>query len=121
MAVHRDVHLWLPHPSPGLWDTVAGAASGVGDRRADPTAVLPRHPLVSSLGRDARELQLMLRDTVPTAELRHHPWDVAPTTLLGRLQRDLAADRPPAADLALDGRTGRCRCTPATAGCARSR
>ncbi|WP_418608086.1 exodeoxyribonuclease V subunit gamma [Georgenia sp. SUBG003] len=20
LAVHRDVHLWLPHPSPALWD-----------------------------------------------------------------------------------------------------
>ena len=24
LAEHRDVHLWLPQPSPVLWDTLAG-------------------------------------------------------------------------------------------------
>ncbi|NHC16331.1 exodeoxyribonuclease V subunit gamma, partial [Motilibacter deserti] len=28
VAEHRDVHLWLPHPSPSLWQRVAQAASG---------------------------------------------------------------------------------------------
>ena len=60
LAEHRDVHLWLPHPSPALWDRVAPVAVGVPARRADPTAELPRHPLLAALGRDVRELQLRL-------------------------------------------------------------
>ena len=41
LARHRDVHLWLPHPSPVLWQRVAQVAEGVPARRADPTAELP--------------------------------------------------------------------------------
>ena len=97
LATHRDVHLWLPHPSPALWSAVAEhLATGpapVLARAEDPTAALARHPLLASLGRDARELQLMLstRDVtdelVPEASGRH------PGTLLERLQRDIAANR----------------------------
>ena len=31
----RDVHLWLPHPSPALWDALAGAAPAPVPRRDD--------------------------------------------------------------------------------------
>ncbi|MGZ4442727.1 MAG: exodeoxyribonuclease V subunit gamma, partial [Nocardioidaceae bacterium] len=58
LAEHRDVHLWLPHPSDRLWQRVALAGAGVGPRRDDPTADLPRHPLLASCARDAREMQL---------------------------------------------------------------
>jgi exodeoxyribonuclease V gamma subunit len=106
LARHRDVHLWLPHPSPALWERVRRhAPDGVPPRRADPTADLPRHPLLASLGRDVRELQLRL-GTV--AADRHHPTaDPARTTLLARLQCDLRDDRAPAGDheLAPDDRS----------------
>jgi exodeoxyribonuclease V gamma subunit len=97
IAQHRDVHLWLPHPSPGLWDRLADVAV-VGPRRDDSTVDVPRHPLVSSLGRDTRELQLMLAAHTTQATVRHHPATVEPTSLLTRLQCDLHEDRPPAAD-----------------------
>jgi exodeoxyribonuclease V gamma subunit len=89
LAAHRDVHLWLPHPSPVLWQELAGRDAG--RRRADPTATLARHPLLRSLARDVRELQLRL----PAHTSSHHPDDDRPRTLLGRLQTDLREDRPP--------------------------
>ncbi|MFC5993241.1 exodeoxyribonuclease V subunit gamma [Pseudonocardia hispaniensis] len=93
LAVHRDVHLWLPHPSPALWDAVAPHAGAVPRRAADPTAELPRHPLLSSLGRDVRELQLRL----PVAAAgRHHRGTEPPATLLGLLHRGLRDDALPA-------------------------
>ncbi len=92
LAEHRDVHLWLPHPSPALWASVE-APGEIPLRRADPTAGTPRHPLLRSLGRDARELQLRLpAESVDT----HHPTvDHPPATLLERLQADLRADHTP--------------------------
>ncbi|HXV92582.1 MAG TPA: exodeoxyribonuclease V subunit gamma [Pseudonocardia sp.] len=97
LAEHREVHVWLPHPSPGLWDRVAAvAAPGVPRRREDPSAGTARHPLLASLGRDVRELQVRLSATA--ASERHHPLPAAPATLLGRLQADLRADRPPAGE-----------------------
>ena len=53
LGEHRDVHLWLPHPSAALWDgSLTGLAGAVpAPRRHHP----PRagHPLLASLGRDA--------------------------------------------------------------------
>ncbi|SDX85007.1 DNA helicase/exodeoxyribonuclease V, gamma subunit [Modestobacter sp. DSM 44400] len=92
LAEHRDVHLWLPHPSPALWGELAGRTAG--RRRDDPTATLAAHPLLRSLGRDVRELQLRL----PAHADTHHCDDERPGTLLGRLQADLRDDRPPSAD-----------------------
>lgn len=94
LAEHRDVHLWLPHPSPALWQRLAGRTAG--RRREDDTATLPDHPLLRSLGRDVRELQLRL----PPHEDEHHGDAGRPATLLGRLQADLRDDvLPGAADL----------------------
>ncbi|MGI5132580.1 exodeoxyribonuclease V subunit gamma [Pseudonocardia sp. CA-107938] len=92
LAEHRDVHLWLPHPSPDLWARIPQVAE-VPLRSADPTAVLPRHPLLASLGRDVRELQVRL-STRATRSV-HHPLPEPPATLLGRLQRELRDDAPP--------------------------
>ncbi len=101
LAVHRDVHLWLPHPSPALWDRVRALvpASQVRLARAqDPTAALSRHPLLASLGRDARELQLVLPDA---RDVHHavHAVHAAPAavpagreTLLARLQHQIRDD-----------------------------
>jgi exodeoxyribonuclease V gamma subunit len=97
LAERREVHLWLPHPSPVLWDQVQPHAVPRGPlpRGADPTRELPRHPLLASLGRDARELQLALAAAgTPTAH-SHHRAPARPDTLLGRLQAALAYDEPP--------------------------
>lgn len=104
LATHRDVHLWLPHPSGALWDRLEPEArklTGRLPRREDPTLELTRHPLLASLGRDSRELQLILRDNADQ-DIHHPPEADPPPTLLGRLQADLAADRPPAGDWELD-------------------
>jgi exodeoxyribonuclease V gamma subunit len=91
LAQHRDVHLWLPHPSAVLWKKVGTTEGPVPRRRAaDATAALPRHRLLASLGRDSRELQLVLSGVADTDQ--HHPLAPAPGTLLGRLQHDLHTD-----------------------------
>ncbi len=100
LAHHRDVHLWLPHPSPALWARMP-RGTGVPPRRADPTADLPRHPLLASLGRDVRELQLRLATPADAVDHHHAAPDTAGvggTTLLARLQRDLRDDRAPAGE-----------------------
>ena len=100
LAEHREVHLWLPHPSAPLWDRVAPLATGRPRRRADPTAGAAAHPLLSSLGRDAREMQLVLADSGAATTDTHHPLTEPPGTLLGRLQHDLRRDvAPPGAPL----------------------
>ena len=104
LSRHRDVHLWLPHPSPALWTAIA-ATGPVGPvrRRQDSTVLCARNPLLSSLGRDSRELQLTLsgadvRDepTVETAAAAAGPGTATGPggSLLHRLQRALAEDLP---------------------------
>ena len=112
LARHRDVHLWLPHPSPALWAEIAGRLgdgdvitrtvdddevlpSATGRRAADPTVTLPRNRLLGYLGRDTRELQLGLARLPADLDdqlLDDH--DHPSTSLLTRLQSDLAGDRP---------------------------
>jgi exodeoxyribonuclease V gamma subunit len=93
LAEHRDVHLWLPHPSPALWHRLTG--SGAVLRADDRSVELVEHPLLASLSRDVRELQQRLS---PVAHEDHlHPVEPAADTLLGTLQADLAADRVPSA------------------------
>ncbi|MCO7219241.1 exodeoxyribonuclease V subunit gamma [Klenkia sp. PcliD-1-E] len=90
LGEHRDVHLWVPHPSPALWSRLVGCTAT--HRRTDATSAVPAHPLLRSLARDVRELQLRL----PAHTDEHHPAaDDAGTTVLGRLQADLRDDRPP--------------------------
>ncbi|HVU92751.1 MAG TPA: exodeoxyribonuclease V subunit gamma, partial [Jatrophihabitans sp.] len=60
VARTRDVHLWLHHPSPALWDAVRASGERPGRRRdSQPVA---RHPLLASMSRDVRELQQLLAD-----------------------------------------------------------
>ncbi|WP_166844959.1 exodeoxyribonuclease V subunit gamma [Isoptericola sp. BMS4] len=101
LAAHREVHLWLPHPSPALWDSVAGGPAGVA-RRAD-VPLLARHPLLASTARDSVELQLRLAADGEAAtgagtdvgvRTTHHPAADPPATLLGALQRAVHADEP---------------------------
>ncbi len=92
LAAEREVHVWLPHPSPALWQTLTGLGGAV-ERTADDSHRRVRHPLLSSLGRDTRELQRAL-STASVATDEELPTPPLPTTLLGFLQSDLAADRP---------------------------
>ncbi|HEX3200281.1 MAG TPA: exodeoxyribonuclease V subunit gamma, partial [Propionibacteriaceae bacterium] len=100
---HRDVHLWLAHPSPTLWASVQtvtdqnGFGSSPALRRADDhTESLVRHRLMAYLGRDVRELQLAIGSIDPHATDLHHGTGEPsqPTSLLGRLQSDIAANCP---------------------------
>ena len=92
LAAQRDVHLWLPHPSPAMWATLT-TTQEVTARADDQSALAVRHPLLSSLARDVRELEARLvrldLDDV------HHDAPPSPQTLLGRLQTDIRDDRTP--------------------------
>ncbi|WP_121257242.1 exodeoxyribonuclease V subunit gamma [Nocardioides ferulae] len=94
LARHREVHLWLPHPSGRLWQALAEVtAAGPVPRADDHSHQQVGHPLLATLGRDVRELQR----TLATADLADHgeaPPPEAPDTLLGWLQADLRADAP---------------------------
>ncbi|WP_425308727.1 exodeoxyribonuclease V subunit gamma [Ammonicoccus fulvus] len=94
LAEHRAVHLWLPHPSPAVWDRVRGSVAqlGPGPRRDDPTTVLPGHRLIRRLGREARELQMCLA-AVPTVDQPLPESPAEPSAhLLARLQSAIRND-----------------------------
>ncbi len=110
LAAGRDVHLWLPHPSPALWSGLAAAerparlGGALPSRRSNPDDAAA-HRLLAYLGRDVRELQLVLAATGATGHDEHlapHPGNaggpgtVAPAarSLLQQLQADIVADRP---------------------------
>lgn len=112
LAAHRELHLWLTNPSPPLWDEVLRrtaatptSAIAAGPRSTDPTATAASHPLLSSLGRDGRELQVRLREIglgSPAVIDQHHASvasaaDPGPAPrLLGLLQQQIAANKIPA-------------------------
>ncbi len=91
VAAHREVHLWLVHASPGLWDRTAAAEVCSPRRRMAP--VPAGHALLSSMARDATELELRLRALIDGAD-RHHPAPEPPRNLLGAVHRALRADDP---------------------------
>ncbi len=97
LAEHRDVHLWLLHPSAELWDATTQVAPADGSlrRRDDPTIELARHPLLLSLGRDARELQLIVASTTSPGSDTCHRGHAHPDTLLGIVQRDISTNTAP--------------------------
>ena len=124
------MHLFLLHPSPALWDEVAGAAgAGRAPRATTRPPRSPRNRLLASWGQDAREMQLVLgarrarrRTTTPVEHGRD--------TLLARIQADVRADRapparrcrtPPTRGRGSTPTTAASRSTPATAARARSR
>lgn len=111
---HRDVHLFLLHPSGRLWDAVAVASPpGTGPppkRSDDPTAALAANPLLRSWGRDAREMQLVF-GSQGVGQGEHLPVPEPPAgnlSLLQRLQSDVRVDGqppgPPAVEDASDPR-----------------
>ncbi len=92
----RDLHLWLPHPSPQLWADLDGHTT-VGPRADDRTAQHAHHPLLATLGRDVRELQAVLSTdgvTVHEPIAAAAPNDQTPTRL-ALLQSDIRANRAP--------------------------
>jgi exodeoxyribonuclease V gamma subunit len=101
LATHRDVHLFLLHPSAASWDAVSASVAQRGyvpAARAEASEILPAHPLLASWGRDAREFQLLLaRQHAGARETgAHHPSPASGDTLLARIQAGLRADQAPA-------------------------
>jgi exodeoxyribonuclease V gamma subunit len=101
LAVHRDVHLWLPQASAAAWERLQpSVAVGPVPRDEDETGLLVEHPLLASLGRDARELQRTLAPYVVSTGSTTSAASVEPVeTVLGWLQHDLRLDSVP--DVAL--------------------
>jgi exodeoxyribonuclease V gamma subunit len=107
LAEARDVHLWLPHPSPALWEALARERdpaidrAGLPRRSADASDARARHRLLAYLGRDVRELQQVLGASGAVGRDQHHAaaGASAPVTLLQHLQADIAANREPASAL----------------------
>ena len=97
LGASRAVHLWLPQPSPALWDRLADSgASGIVPRSQDDTSVLVRHPLLASLGRDSRELMRVLGTAASPLDASSHPLDRDEvSTVLEWLQSDIRQDHVP--------------------------
>lgn len=98
LARHREVYLFVLHPSQPLWESVGKWPVQPGTphlRSEDPTAWLVDNPLLRSWGRDVREVQVLLAlCQIPMG--KDHPYsETAPVSLLRRLQRDIRANRPP--------------------------
>jgi exodeoxyribonuclease V gamma subunit len=97
LAGGRDVHLFLLHPSPALWQRIAEnepeQAPAV-RRSEDLTATVAANRLLASWGQDAREMQLVLAGPDDRAD-HHHRVDHRDDTLLAQIQADVRADRPP--------------------------
>ncbi|MCW2712260.1 MAG: recC, partial [Marmoricola sp.] len=100
LGEHRDVHLWLPHPSEALWGQL-GDLVGAVPRIDDVSHERVGHPLLASLGRDLRELQRTLASVVqsptPVVEERAQrpSRNYVPRTVLSWLQHDMAANATP--------------------------
>lgn len=88
LATHHDLHLWLPHPSDDLWQSLT-AHTGPLPRREDTSHRDVGHPLLATLGRDLRELQRGL--PIPDSDEYLSGTDY-PDTVLGWLQSDIAAN-----------------------------
>ncbi|HEX5266411.1 MAG TPA: exodeoxyribonuclease V subunit gamma, partial [Acidimicrobiales bacterium] len=98
VAVHRDVHLFLLHPSGALWDKVQEAEPRPPAhlrREDDPTKALPDNPLLRSWGRDSREMQLVLNSHGVAGGEHRAVADDDTGTLLGLIQADVRHDRMP--------------------------
>jgi exodeoxyribonuclease V gamma subunit len=109
VGTSREVHLFLLEPTHLDPDRLLRASPAPPDgsvrpRSGDATASLVAHPLLRSWGRLHRETALQLADVraeeVPVERLEDPaPTGAASDTLLGRLQHDLRANRPPEATL----------------------
>ena len=91
LALHREVHLFLPQVSGVLWDVLLPQLrAGALPRAEDDSAAAVGHPLLATLGRDAREVQRQLAPL--TFEEEVLDGDPPGDHLLGWLQADLRAD-----------------------------
>lgn len=105
VAAQRDVHLWLPHPSPDLWSRIGRLEGERARKRSDDLSyVAAVHPLLAAWGRDSRELQLRLSNVPQIEEPGRssaaeggvsRPGVSRPESLLATLQSDLVANRLP--------------------------
>jgi exodeoxyribonuclease V gamma subunit len=84
IAQHRDLHLFVLHPSPALWEKVIAE-----------TTKTPANRLLASWGRDVRELQLVLANAGQAIDHHHELAAAEPQTLLETIQRDIREDRQP--------------------------
>ena len=92
LAAGRDLHLWMTHPSPAMWQALHGLPPVI--RRADDhTSLRVGNPLLANLSRDVRELQQLLG--VDAAHV-HYPAANVGATVLARIQDDVRNSRDPA-------------------------
>ncbi len=94
LATGRDLHLFLLHPSPSLWEKVTHRPdrSAVVRREEDRTVTLAANRLLASWGRDSREMQLVLTAAAPELSDAGHPSPPGPGTLLGLIQQGVHDD-----------------------------
>ena len=94
LGQHREVHVFLPQVSTTAWEELRPVVTDGPVRRADDhSASRVRHPLLATLGRDARETQRQLAGRVGAERVAEAP---APGDhLLGWLQADLRGDVVP--------------------------
>lgn len=105
LGEHREVHLWLPHPSRPLWEALRDLRGPV-PRRQDRSVERVGHPLLATLGRDTRELQRSLA-TIAYVDEPVPADPPTPATLLGWLQGDLRSNRVgPTADRVIHAQDG---------------
>ncbi|MGC5248276.1 exodeoxyribonuclease V subunit gamma [Gordonia sp. DT219] len=96
LAVHRDVHLFVPHPGPALWRAVAGAGAPDDGRRSSWRAPSLRNPLLAGLSHDVQELQLTVAPLVDR-DIHHAASDGPATTVLAAVQAGIRDDVDPRA------------------------
>lgn len=93
LGERRDVHLWMPHPSEALWQSLRDVPPAMW-RSDDRSHVGIEHPLLAAMGRDVRETEgVLLR--VGATDGGALPSPEPPTTVLGHLQADIVANREP--------------------------
>ncbi|MFW0790780.1 exodeoxyribonuclease V subunit gamma [Gordonia sp. CPCC 205333] len=91
LAVHRNVNLYLPHPSDALWQSVAAAGRTADMVRRSANGPVPvRNPLLASMSRDIIELQQCLSGLADT--IHHAGPAMVPRTLLSHVQSALRDD-----------------------------
>jgi exodeoxyribonuclease V gamma subunit len=86
IADQRELHLFVLHPSPALWEKVTAETTNA-----------PANRLLASWGRDVRGLQLVLANAGRAVDHHHELAATDPQTLLETIQRDIREDRQPSA------------------------
>ena len=116
LGEHRDVHLWLPHPSPALWDALARRSRRRRAARRRPTPTPSVAPPAARRARPRRPRAAAHAWAVAGGDRhRHARRPGAAGHAAGRLQRDIARRRaPPPATARSTPTTAPSRCTPAT-------